>query len=88
VFLMQNYSDMQPVNIGWGEDVSIAELAALVGRLTGFKGKLRFDTSKPDGTPRKLLDVARLKAAGWQASIPLEDGVRRTLAWYRENHGS
>ena len=88
VFLMRNYSDLLPVNVGWGEDVSIAELAALVGRLTGFKGALRFDTSKPDGTPRKLLDVSRLKAAGWQASIPLEDGIRQTLAWYRESHGS
>ncbi|MEP7311097.1 MAG: GDP-L-fucose synthase [Pseudomonadota bacterium] len=88
VFLMQTYSDLQPVNVGWGEDVSIAELAALVGELTGFKGTLRFDASKPDGTPRKLLDVSRLKAAGWQASIRLEDGVRQTLAWYRENHGA
>jgi len=87
VFLMQSYSDIQPVNVGWGKDVSIAELAALVGKLTGFKGALRFDTSKPDGTPRKLLDVSRLKSAGWQASIPLEEGVRQTLAWYRENHG-
>jgi GDP-L-fucose synthase len=85
VFLMQHYSDLSPVNVGWGEDVSIAELAAMVGRTVGFTGALRFDTSKPDGTPRKLLDTTRLTAAGWRPSISLEQGVRGTVDWYRQN---
>jgi len=84
VFLMQNYSDLQPVNVGWGEDVSIGELAQSVAAATGFAGTLRFDTSKPDGTPRKLLDVSRMKALGWSARIPLADGIRATVEWYRK----
>ena len=85
VFLMQRYSDLPPVNVGWGEDVSIAELASLVASATGFNGKLRFDTSKPDGTPRKLLDVSRLTGLGWKAKIGLPEGLRSTLEWYRKN---
>lgn len=85
VFLMDNYSDAAPVNVGWGEDVSVAELASLVAEATGFKGRLRFDTSKPDGTPRKLLDTSRLTAAGWKPSIGLVDGIRSTVRWYRQN---
>ena len=85
LYLMQHYSNAAPVNVGWGEDVSIAELAALVARTVGFTGQLRFDTSKPDGTPRKLLDTSRLTAAGWRPSIRLEDGVRETVKWYRDN---
>ncbi len=85
VYLMRHYSDIQPVNVGWGQDVSIADLATLVGRTVGFEGSLRFDTSKPDGAPRKLLDTARLTAAGWRPSITLEEGVRDTVAWYRQN---
>jgi GDP-L-fucose synthase len=84
VFLMDRYSDLPPVNVGWGEDVSIAELAQTVAAATGFSGRLRFDTSKPDGTPRKLLDVSRLSALGWKAKIPLSDGVRTTIEWYRQ----
>ena len=71
--------------MGWGEDVSIAELAGLVGRTVGFAGRLHFDTSKPDGTPRKLLDTSRLSGAGWRPSISLEQGVRDTVAWYRQH---
>jgi nucleoside-diphosphate-sugar epimerase len=70
--------------VGWGEDVSIAELARLVAQATGFRGSLRFDTSKPDGTPRKLLDTSRLTGLGWRPRIGLEEGLRSTLAWYRE----
>jgi GDP-L-fucose synthase len=81
-FLMATYSDSKPVNLGWGEDVSIAELAGLVAQATGFKGKLRFDTTKPDGTPRKLLDTSRLTAAGWKPKIRLPEGLRSTVDWY------
>jgi GDP-L-fucose synthase len=83
VFLMEHYSDAPPVNIGWGEDVSIAELAHIVAKATGFQGQLRFNTSKPDGTPRKLLDVSRLTALGWKARVNLADGVLSTVDWYR-----
>ncbi|MEO6079231.1 MAG: GDP-L-fucose synthase [Steroidobacteraceae bacterium] len=85
VFLMNRYSDLPPVNIGWGEDVSIAELAETVAVATGFNGQLRFDASKPDGTPRKLLDVSRLTGLGWKAGITLQDGIRTTVDWYRRH---
>jgi GDP-L-fucose synthase len=85
VFLMQHYSEAEPINVGWGKDVSIAELAALVSRVTGFSGRLRYDTSKPDGSARKLLDTSRLAAIGWQPQIELEDGVRSTVEWYSAN---
>jgi GDP-L-fucose synthase len=85
VFLMANYSDAAPVNIGWGEDVSIAELAGLVAAATGFKGRLRFDTSKPDGTPRKLLDTARLTRLGWKPRIGLPEGLRSTVDGYLQS---
>lgn len=86
VFLMQHYSDAAPVNVGWGEDVSIAELARLVAEATGFTGTLRHDTSRPDGTPRKLLDVSRLRALGWQPRIGLTEGVAATVQWYVTTH--
>lgn len=82
VFLMARYSDASPVNIGWGEDVSIAELAGLVAAATDFRGNLRYDASKPDGTPRKLLDVSRMTALGWKARIQLPAGIRSTVEWY------
>jgi nucleoside-diphosphate-sugar epimerase len=72
------------INVGCGEDVSIAELAQLVAKMTGFAGNISFDTSQPDGAPRKLLDVSRLTNLGWRASIGLEDGVRATYDWYRD----
>jgi len=75
VFLMQNYNDSQFVNVGVGEDISIKDLALLIQDIVGYRGELRFDTSKPDGTPRKLLDVSRLHALGWKARIPLRDGI-------------
>ena len=74
------------INVGTGIDCTIRELAETIARVTGFKGKLGFDASKPDGTPRKLLDVSRLKALGWQASIRLEDGLRDAYAWFLQHH--
>jgi GDP-L-fucose synthase len=85
LFLMERYEDERLINVGWGTDASIAELAALVARVVGFSGRLRFNTSMPDGTPRKLLDVSRLTAVGWKPRIALEAGIRQTYDWYREN---
>jgi len=82
VFLMQHYDDERIVNVGVGEDVSILELAALVQRVVGFEGRIVLDPSKPDGTPRKLLDVSRLAALGWRARIGLADGIRETYQWF------
>jgi len=85
LFLMQNYEGEDIVNIGVGEDITIARLAGIVGEVVGYKGKIVYDASKPDGTPRKLVDVSRINALGWRASIGLEDGVRSTYEWYLEN---
>ena len=85
VYLMQNYSSAEIVNVGWGRDVSIAELADMIRRIVGFKGEIRFDESKPDGTPRKLLDTSRLAELGWKPSISLEDGISSTYEWYRDS---
>ncbi len=78
VFLMQNYSDDQPINVGFGSDLTIRELAELVRRVTGFQGQILWDTSKPDGTPRKLLDSSRIFALGWKPKIDLETGLARS----------
>jgi len=88
VFLMNNYDGEQFVNVGVGEDVSIKELAEIVKDTVGFKGELKFDSSKPDGTPRKLLDVTKLKEAGWQAKIDLKEGVSMTYQWFLDNKES
>jgi GDP-L-fucose synthase len=85
LFLMQSYSEEGLINIGWGRDVTILELAKIIQRKVGYSGALRLDESKPDGTPRKLLDVSRLNRLGWQAKIGLEDGIEKTLNWYRDN---
>jgi len=85
VFLMQNYDEPEIVNVGTGEDITISELAHLVAGSVGFKGQLVFDTSKPDGAPRKLLDVSRLHKLGWRHRTPLQEGVRSTYAWFLEN---
>lgn len=74
------------INVGSGTDVTIRELAETVARATGFKGELNFDATKPDGTPRKLMDVSRLARLGWQASIGLEDGIRETYAWFLQQN--
>jgi len=85
VFLMQNYSGNEFFNIGTGEDVTIRELAETIQKITGFRGELVFDKTKPDGTPRKLLDVSRLKDLGWSPSVPLEEGIRLAVDWYLQN---
>lgn len=84
VFLMQNYSSKDIINVGMGEDIAIADLARLICEIVGYKGALVFDRSKPDGTPRKLLDVSRLAAAGWKARTSLRDGIADTYRWYLE----
>jgi GDP-L-fucose synthase len=85
VFLMLNYSEPEILNVGAGEDVTIAELAKTVSKIVGYQGKLVFDTTKPDGTPRKLLDVSRLHAMGWRHRIGLEDGIGGTYEWFKAN---
>jgi len=82
VFLMQNYSSEAPINVGWGKDLSIAEFAALIAEIVGFKGGLSYDASKPDGMPRKILDVSRLNAMGWQPRVPLRQGLADAYKWY------
>ncbi len=77
VFLMKNYNEPEIINIGVGEDLSIKELAMLVKEIVGFAGELRFDTSKPDGTPRKLMDTSKINNLGWKASISLKDGIKK-----------
>ena len=83
--LMQHYSDEQIVNVGVGEDISILELAQLVAEVVGFEGRIETDPSKPDGTPRKLLDVSRLHELGWKAKTSLEDGLRESYRWFLDN---
>lgn len=85
VFLMQHYSAEEHVNVGYGRDVTIAELARLVADAVGFRGRLIFDPSGPDGAPRKLMDSTRLQAMGWAPSIPLQAGVAGVYSWYLEN---
>jgi GDP-L-fucose synthase len=80
IFLLRNFSDEGPINVGTGTDVAIAELAQIVADAVGFTGRLVFDTSMPDGTPRKLMDCTRLSALGWRASTTLADGLARTIA--------
>ena len=82
LFLMQHYDGEEIVNIGVGKDLSIAELAELVSKVVGFTGKIVYDADKPDGTPRKLVDVTRINGLGWRAGIPLEAGIRMTYEWF------
>ena len=85
LFLLQNYDSPEIINVGWGEDISIRELAELICEIVGFDGKLSWDTSKPDGTPRKLLDVSKLRNLGWRPSITLRDGIAATYQWFLQN---
>ncbi len=85
LFLMDSYSGEEIVNIGVGHDISILELANIVRRAVGFEGDIEFDTSKPDGTPRKLVDTGKINSMGWKASIELEEGVNSTYQWFLDN---
>jgi GDP-L-fucose synthase len=82
VYLMNEYSGSEPINVGVGEDISIKELAELVREVVGYAGEIVHDTTKPDGTPRKLLDVSKLHGLGWRAKVPLSEGIERTYAWF------
>lgn len=84
VFLMQNYSGHEHVNVGSGQEVSIRELAAMIAKAGGYEGKIELDPTKPDGTPRKLMDSTKMTAMGWRAKISLEDGIARTVREYEE----
>jgi GDP-L-fucose synthase len=88
IFLMQNYSGEDFVNIGVGDDISIKDFAEMIAEVVGFEGRFTYDTSKPDGTPRKLVDVTRLTGLGWTSQISLREGVERTYAWFLENEDS
>jgi GDP-L-fucose synthase len=85
LYLLENYDEEIAINVGVGEDVSIKELAELIQKITSFEGNIEWDSSKPDGTPRKLLDVSRITDLGWKAEISLEDGIRSTYEWYKAN---
>jgi GDP-L-fucose synthase len=86
--LLQNYNDELCINVGTGIDIEIRELASLVANIVGYEGEVVWDTNKPDGMPRKLLDVTRINATGWQAQIPLQPGLQEVFDWYQANVGS
>jgi GDP-L-fucose synthase len=88
VMASQNYDSSMHLNIGTGEDLAIKDLALMVASLSGFRGEIIWDTSKPDGTPRKTLDVSRIKALGWKPTITLSDGIESTIAWYKSASAS
>lgn len=85
IFLMKKYDDNEIINVGTGEDISIKELVKTIKEIVDFKGKILWDKSKPDGTPRKLLDVKKLSSLGWSYKISLRDGIKSTYNWYKEN---
>jgi GDP-L-fucose synthase len=85
VYCLDNYDEYEHINCGAGFDLSIRELAETVGRVVGYEGDLVFDTSKPDGTPRKIMDSSRMRALGWKPEISFEDGIASTYRWYLEN---
>jgi len=85
VFLMERYSGESHINVGWGKDVSIGELARLIAEVVGYRGSFRFNTDKPDGAPRKLLNVSQLAAMGWQPKIPIREGLADAYRWFLAN---
>ncbi|ROS78675.1 GDP-L-fucose synthase [Cellulomonas sp. PhB143] len=85
LFLLENYDEPEPVNVGWGEDLSIAELATLVADVTGYRGEILWDPSKPDGTPQKMLDTSRLTQLGWTPQIRLRNGLESTYRWFQDS---
>lgn len=85
LILLEKYDDDSHINVGSGEDISVAELAQLISREAGFKGEIEWDSGKPDGTPRKLLEVSKIKALGWLPQVSLDMGVRETIQWFKEN---
>ena len=87
IHFMLTYNEKSPVNIGTGKDISIHELASEIKKIVGFEGEILWDKNKPDGTPRKLLDVTKAKQSGWESSITLLDGIRMTYDWYVQNKG-
>ena len=84
-FLFERYDSPEMINVGWGEDLTIRELAELICDVVGFEGELVFDDTKPDGTPRKLLDVSKLRSLGWEPKIPLDQGIEQTYRWFSES---
>ena len=88
LFLLENYDGDVAINVGVGEDISIKGLAEMIQRIVDFQGDIVWDKSKPDGTPRKLLDVSRITALGWKPEINLEEGIRSTYSWYLGNNPS
>lgn len=87
LFLMEHYDSPEIINIGWGQDCTIRELAEMIAKTVGYTGKLKWDDSRPDGTPRKVLDNQKLTALGWEPKISLQEGLRLTYQWYLKNHG-
>ena len=85
LYLLKHYDDGAPINVGWGKDISIKDLAKLIAEVVGFEGSIEWDMSKPDGTPRKLLDVSRIQSLGWQPKIELREGIKSTYEWYLSN---
>lgn len=88
IFLMEHYNDSEIINIGTGEDITILDLAKMIQEITTFEGTLRWDNERPDGTPRKLLDISKINKLGWKHKLPLMDGVRKTYEWYVNSLGS
>ena len=81
---MLKYDEPEPINVGTGEDVTIKELASIVSDVVGFTGGIDWDTSKPNGTPRKVLDVSKIKSLGWEPKISLKEGIKSTYEWYKD----